>query len=78
MTDVFTFKSKSGGHDIIYNGEVIPPQDICDILRDYYLSMEVLREIVDLTFPDLEVPDPYMARLQRKAKDAIKRWKDRT
>ena len=51
--------------------------DVVDLERDYHLSMEVLSQIVDLTFPDLEVPEPHMARLKRKADDAIKRWKDR-
>ncbi len=44
---------------------------------DYDLSMEVLRQIVDLTFPDLEVSEPYMATLKRKADDAVKRLKER-
>ena len=73
MTEAFTHD----GFQIMYGEEVVTPQEICDTLRDYYLSMEVLREIIDMTFPDMEVPDPYMARLKRKADDAIKRWKDR-
>ncbi len=52
--------------------------EIKQLETDYHLSMEVLRSIVDLTFPDLEVREPYMATLKRKADDAIKRWQKRT
>ena len=51
--------------------------DIEQLEIDYDLSMEVLRSIVDLTFPDLEVREPYMATLKRKADDAVKRWQKR-
>ncbi len=74
MSEAFT----NEGLQIFYDEEPLLPKDICEALKDYYLSMEVLSEIVDLTFPDLEVPEPYMARLKRKADDAIKRWRDRT
>ena len=80
MNEAFSFERLSDRNDyvIIYADErALGPQEICDALRDYYLSMEVLSQIVDLTFPDLEVPEPYMAGLKRKADDAIKRWRDR-
>ena len=51
--------------------------EVARLETDYHLSMEVLRSIVDLTFPDLEVREPYMAALKRQADDAVKIWRKR-
>ena len=73
MTEAFTHE----GFQIMYDEEIVLPQDICDMLRDYYLSMDVLSQMVDTMFePELHM-NPYMATMHRKAKDAVKRWRDR-